>query len=240
MFLNAVSRTFRNFKEFWSFSIFWTLSWIIWSTSPAFFCLQYMSEEQNHNIVKLFLGMRYHLKWFKWCTHRFILKFIHTEKLWFSSHTCLPVVFGDFRQYAVHTDTWSGAKGPPTERTLFCPAAAPVRAQTHFAEAVAAGCCHRAAEHVLAQRAQEVLLGQETHARFHPWKITTILNCKSHLIIKTVIKNWFPLLTLERIPRVFSDLGRPSLPIHFLKLDINLAFLNQFIINNITRKKIQL
>lgn len=62
----------------------------------------------------------------------------------------------------------SGAKGPPTERTLVCPAAAPVHAQTRFAEAVSAGCCHWVAEDVLTQRAQEVLLGQETDARFHP------------------------------------------------------------------------
>lgn len=127
-------------------------------------------------------------------THRFILKFIHTEKPRFSSQTCLPVVFSDVRQYAIYADMGSGAKFPPTERTLVWPAAAPVNTETCFTKAVSAGCCHWVAEDLLTQRAQEVLLRQETDGRFHSWETTmsqncqnkhesTILCCKSHLIM---------------------------------------------------------
>lgn len=70
-------------------------------------------------------------------------------------------------QYTIHAEVRFGHEGLAAERTFARHGAAPVFAQTHFAEAVTTRCCDRIAEDVLTQRAQEVLLRQEAKGRSH-------------------------------------------------------------------------
>lgn len=70
-------------------------------------------------------------------------------------------------QYTIHAEVRFGNKGLAAERTFDRAGAAPVFAQTYFAEAVTARRWDRIAEDVLAQRAHKVLLRQEAKGWSH-------------------------------------------------------------------------
>lgn len=89
-----------------------------------------------------------------------------------------PVVLGDICQDTVDAEAVPQPKDLLAGRAALDPCLCTILAQAHLAEAVATGCGHWVGEYVLAQRAQEVFLSQETDGRGHSLVNTFAMKCQ--------------------------------------------------------------
>lgn len=176
--------TFWRLREYFNFSIFCSLSWIICSTSVT--CNSNMREHRLTSFIHFWMASPVKI-WYKLAKYQLLIR-------WFG-WSSRPVVIRHICQNVVDAEV-----GPAREHSLavgavFGLVSPPVAADAGQAEAVSARYSDRVGEDVLTQRAQEVLLREETDCGGHFLKMESrccLIPPKFHLktmVTKATLQN---------------------------------------------------